>query len=100
MGKMIEAAGYMIQDIDGIAIYSVGQTVDEAWADVVENVGTFFDAYGNDIDADEAYQTQFKAYGASAALIAKVNAEGGMIAWGISRGVACTREEEEDAEEA
>lgn len=97
MTTMIEAAGYMIQDKQGNAIYGIGQTVDEAWAMVVDGVGTFFDAYGNDIPADQAYETQFKAYGASAALIAQVKAQGGAIAWGVVRGVGCTVAEEDFA---
>ena len=95
MTKMIEAAGYMIQDIQGNAIFGIGLTVDEAWAMVVDGVGAFFDAYGNDIPADQAYETQFKAYGVSAALMAQVNAEGGAIAWGRVRGIGCTVAEEE-----
>ena len=95
MNTMIEAAGYMIQDNQGNAIYGIGATVDEAWAMVVDGVGTFFDAYGNDIPADQAYETQFKSYGASAALMAQVKAEGGAIAWGVVRGIGCTIAEEE-----
>ena len=86
----IEAAGYMIQDNQGNAIYGIGATVDEAWAMVVDGVGTFFDAYGNNIPADQAYETQFKTYGATATLIAQVKSEGGAIAWAIVRGVGCT----------
>lgn len=97
MNKMIEAAGYMIQDNQGNAIFGIGATVDEAWAMVVDGVGTFFDAYGNDILADQAYETQFKTYGASAALMAQVKAEGGEIAWGVVRGVGCTVAEKEFA---
>ena len=37
---------------------------------------------------------------ATAALIAKVEAEGGQIGWDIVSGIACTREEAEEAEEA
>ena len=97
MTKAIEAAGYMIQDKQGNAIFGIGATVDEAWAMVVDGVGTFSDAYGNDVPADEACEAQFKVYGASAALMAKVQADGGAIAWDIVRGVACTIEESEMA---
>ncbi len=97
MTTKIEAVGYMIQDKQGNAIYGIGATVVEAWAMVVDGVGTFMDAYGNDIPADTAYETQFTTYGASAALMAKVEAEGGAIAWDVVQGVACTREEAEQA---
>jgi len=88
MTAKIEAAGYMIQDIQGNAIFGIGETVDEAWAMVL-------DAYGNDIAPDEACETQFKTYGATAALMAQVKAQGGDIAWGVVRGVGCTVAEEE-----
>lgn len=94
MTKTIEAAGYMIQDNDGRAIYGIGSTADEAWAQVVDGVGTFFDSHGNDIPSDQARQTQFKTRRASAALMAQVEAEGGAISWGVVRGVACTVDEE------
>ncbi len=95
MTAKIEAAGYMIQDIQGNAIFGIGETVDEAWAMVLDGVGTFHDAYGNDIAPDEACETQFKTYGATAALMAQVKAQGGDIAWGVVRGVGCTVAEEE-----
>ena len=91
----LKSDGYMIQDNQGNAIFGIGETVDEAWAMVVDGVGHFFDAYGNDIPEDKAFETQFRVYGATAALMAKVAAEGGAIAWGEIGGVACTREEEE-----
>lgn len=94
---MIKAAGYMIQDIQGNAIFGVGTSVDEAWKMVVDGVGTFFNAYGDEKPADEAYTEDFKTYGATEALIAKVMAEGGAITWGVVDGVACTAAEEEAA---
>ena len=94
----IEAAGYMIQDKQGNAIYGIGETVEEAWAEVVDGAGPFFDAYGNEISDDDAYTTQFRTYGASAALMEKVKAEGGAIAWRVVGGVACTVAEAEAAE--
>ena len=98
MNAMIKSAGYMIQDVQGIAIYGIGTTADEAWAQVVNGVGTFFDANGDDITAEEARETQFETYGASAALIAKVKADGGAgFAWRVVDGVACTVIEEENA---
>ena len=95
--EMIEAAGYMIQDKQGNAIYGIGRTVDEAWAMVVDGVGTFFNANGDDIPADEARGTQFKTCGATTALMAQVKAEGGAISWGVIDGIGCTVAEEEMA---
>lgn len=89
------AAGYMIQDIQGSAIYGVGETVDEAWAQVVDGVGTFHNAHGDEISPDEAYETQFKAYGATAELIAHVNDYGGEITWDVTEGVAHLPESDE-----
>lgn len=91
------AAGYMIQDIQGNLIFGIGSTVDEAWAMVVDGAGPFHDGYGNEISDEEAFCTQFKAYGASAALMAQVEAEGGAISWSVVRGVGVTVDEEADA---
>ena len=55
---------------------------------------TFADFAGNDITADEARETQFSCYPATAALLAQVEAEGGAIAWGVVAGIACTIDEE------
>ena len=99
MTKTLEAAGYMIQDIQGNAIYGVGVTVDEAWAMVVKGAGPFFNRVGDEISNDEAYETQFKTYGATKALIDRVMERGGAISWGKVGGVACTDEEEEAATE-
>ena len=90
----ITAAGYMIQDKQGYAIHGIGATVDEAWAEVVANAGPFTNSVGDEITPDEAFE-DFKVYGATAALIDKVKAEGGDIAWSVVGGVACTRQEAE-----
>ena len=90
-------AGYMIQDIQGNAIYGIGNTAQEAWAEVKDGAGPFFDAYDKELDDETAYTTLFKTYGATQALMDEVKRRGGNIAWGIVGGVACTREEEEAA---
>ena len=64
---------------------------------VVDGVGAFHDAQGDDVPADEARDTQFKTYKATAALMAQVQAEGGAIAWGVVDGIGCTVAEEEAA---
>lgn len=87
---MSEAAGYIIQDIQGNAIFGFGETVDEAWRMVVEGVGRFSDAYGNEVDPDVAYETQFRTYGATPRLLDLVAERGGNIAWRVVFGTACT----------
>lgn len=91
---MIKSVGYIIQDKQGTAIYGFADTVSDAWKMVCE-IGPFFDAYGNEVDESVVYETQFKTYGATAALINQVKEEGGAISWRIVRGVACTKEEAE-----
>ena len=87
------ATGYMIQDIQGRAIYGIGSTVDEAWAEVVRDCGPFFDAYGEEIPDEEAYCRLYKTYGISVALMAQVEAEGGDISWRVWRDVGFTMDE-------
>lgn len=93
----ITAAGYIVQDKQGYAIHGVGATVDEAWAEVVANAGPFTNSVGDEITPDEAFERDFKVYGATAALMQMVREEGGAISWDIVRGVACTRGEAEEA---
>ena len=95
MTNTLTASGYMIQDLDGYAIHGIGATAEEAWAMVVDGVGAFHDAQGDDVSADVARDTQFKTCGATAALMAQVQAEGGAIAWGVIDGIGCTVAEEE-----
>jgi hypothetical protein len=77
----INAAGWMVQDRDGYAIFGVGGTEAEAWAQVADGVG------------DEMDAERFVAFEASAALIQQVNECGGAIAWAVIDGVACTTDE-------
>ena len=93
----MKPAGYIIQDKQGYAIFGAGDTVEQAWQQAME-AGPFFDAFGNEKDPDAAYIEDFQTYGATAALIAKVQAEGGAIAWDVIQGVACTNEEAERVE--
>jgi hypothetical protein len=95
--KTIAAAGFIIQDKQGNAIFGTGPTVDEAWAQARQEAGPFFDAYGEEVDDERAFTEGFRVYGATAALLAQVEAEGGAIAWDVIRGVACTRNESEAA---
>lgn len=81
---------FIIQDKDGHAIFGIGATADAAWREVVDAVRYFHDRFGNTISPQEARETQFRTYPATADLIAEVDAKGGAIAWQIVDGVACT----------
>ena len=95
----VKASGFVIQDAQGNAIYGAGDTVQEAWAMVADGVGSFFDAFGNEISEEQAFLTQYKAFGATQKLLAHIKADGGAIAWAVRKGVACTLAEAQAAEE-
>jgi hypothetical protein len=65
------ATGYMIQDKQGNAIFGIGETVDEAWAQVVDEAGPFFDINGDEKPADVAFAEDFRVYGATAQVDAR-----------------------------
>lgn len=91
----IEAAGYIITDKNQEYIWGMGATVDEAWQMVIDGAGVFLDADGVERDDEEVFTTDYRTYGASAALIAQLWDFGGTIGWGKVGGVACTVEQEE-----
>lgn len=95
MTKTITAAGYITHDRDGIAIYGMGNTPDEAWAELLEFCSPFFDSRGNEIAAEVARETQFVTVPASAALMEQVRREGGCISWSWVNDVACAESETE-----
>lgn len=82
------AAGYIIQDKQGYAIYGAGESVDQAWAQVVAEAGPFFTPHGTEKTADQAFDEDFTVYGATAELIAYVVGNGGAIKWDVTGGVA------------
>ncbi|MFA7334861.1 MAG: hypothetical protein WC130_11305 [Kiritimatiellia bacterium] len=94
----LTAVGYIIQDKQATAIYGCGATVDEAWQMVRDGAAPFFDAYGNEKADEDAFVQDFKAYGATAALLAQVKEQGGAIAWAVLDGVAGTLAESETLE--
>jgi len=103
MGKKIEAAGYMIQDIQGNAIYGVGTTADQAWNDawsMVKGDGPFTNGNDEILSQEEVRETHFKTVPATQTLIDRVESVGGAIAWRQVGGVACTEEEEQAFDEA
>jgi len=91
----IKSVGYIIQDKQCNAIFGFGETVDQAWAMVVDGAGPFFDAYGEEKSADDAYNQDFTTYGATQDLLEKVASDGGAIVWDVIGGVACTSAEGE-----
>ena len=95
MDANINSVGYIIQDNMGNAIFGFGATVDDAWAMVVDGAGPFFDADGDEKSEETAFDEDFQAYGATADLMAKVQADGGAIKWDVIGGVACTLAESE-----
>jgi hypothetical protein len=90
---MIVSKGFIVQDKEGLVIYGIGKTIDDAWAEVVTGVGSFLDACGNAIAPQIARETQFSTYPATSALIAEVKAKGGAISWEIVENIACTCKE-------
>ncbi len=92
----MEIAGYIAQDRDGYAIAGIGDTAEAARADALSNVGPWEDRDGNSVGADHpefGFGAKYAIFPATAALLAKVAAEGGAIGWSVVDGIACTRDE-------
>lgn len=89
--QKIEAAGFIVEPVDGCVIYGAGETEDAAWAKVVDAVGTFFGPEGTRISEDEARKTLFIFVPATAALIAEVDQRGGLVDWTRMNGIAHVR---------
>lgn len=81
MTKTLTAAGFICSTPD--AIFGVGETAEAAEANARE--------WAQDGDL-----TGFKTMPSTAALIAKVEVEGGAISWDDSGSIACTREEADE----
>jgi hypothetical protein len=79
--------------MQGNAIFGTGESVDEAWAAVVKECGPWVNSDDEERDPEEVYENDFRAYGATRALLDQVQEQGGEISWRIVRGVACTVEE-------
>jgi hypothetical protein len=90
---MINSAGYVIYDLDQIAIYGTGATVDEAWQQVMSSCDRPVNAFTGEPVSDDEWFAQFKVRGASAALLEQAASTGGDIAWGYLGGVACAVDE-------
>ena len=89
------ASGFIITAKDSGAIYGAGETIAQAWAQVVEGVGTFFDAEGTEKTAEAALEEDFIVSQATAALIRDVNA-GGQDSVEVADGIYGTEQELDD----
>jgi hypothetical protein len=101
MDEEMKAAGYIVQDKEGYAISADGLTAEAVRAETIGTCGPWEDRDGNTVgpaDPDFGFDAKFIVYPATAALLAKVEKEGGAIAWDVVDGIACTREESEAAE--
>lgn len=88
-------AGFITCDKDKLAIYGMGTTEDEAFAEPAEFAGPFMDDDGVEIDTTDteanlrAAKRDFLVYPATAALMQHVREHGGNIAWDISWDGVC-----------
>ena len=80
-------------DVYATAIYGVGHSEDEAWAQVVDECSPFFDGSGEVISAEEARNAKFVFSRATQRLLDEVERRGGAIAWSTIDGIACSDEE-------
>ena len=81
---------YVIYDIEETAIYGAGATVDGAWEQVMDLCDRPVNGLTGEPVSDDEWFARFKVAGATDALIAEVESEGGNIAWCYTNGVACT----------
>ena len=87
---------YVIYDIEKTAIYGTGATIDGAWKQVMDLCDRPVNGLTGEPVSDDEWFARFKVMGATAALIAEVESEGGNIAWCYNTdGVACTVAEAE-----
>lgn len=104
----IESAGYVV--IGGDHIQATGATAEAAWSEFLKTMGQINVTVVDDVDAGEEVTNEMienghsyvrastqKVQSASAALLAQVEAQGGAISWGSVGGIACTRDEEDEA---
>ena len=84
------SAGYVIYDSEETAIFGAGASVDDAWQQVMELCDRPRNFFTGEPVSDDEWFEDFRVRGATAALIAQVESEGGNIAWGYLAGVACT----------
>jgi hypothetical protein len=101
----IQSAGYVVIDDEGV-IHGYGQTADAAWADAAHTMdlaGIHLIPEGQDVpDPEQMVAWRSVVYlwtwPATAALLADVHTYGGAgTAWRALGGVACARDEQEEA---
>ena len=97
----ITAAGFIIGD--SAAIWGAGATEEAAWADLRDQMRVARIPHESEIDAEDTYapkawsEDRFAVMPATAALLAAVEARGGLIAYAVVDDVACTESEEDEA---
>jgi hypothetical protein len=92
----MKSAGYIIVCNNNI-IQSVAPSVDEAWSNLVRDVGPWIGLNGEERDQDEVFTSgMYKVYPCTQGLIDFVADRGGDIWWDIESGVACTADEQEE----
>jgi len=91
--KMIEAAGWIVTDAEGIAIYGAAKSGEDAWAQVVDQCSPFFNSFGEVISEAQAKDTKFLFFKATQELLDEVEHRGGAIAWSEVDDIACTEQE-------
>lgn len=97
--------GFIVADKEGNLIEGFGDTEANAWADAkrtldMANITLIEDGEEEPEEpGDWMLETDLIIHPATAALLAEVATRGGSLAWSIVGGVACTRWEEEEAEE-
>ncbi len=104
MSVTIEATKFIIAD--EVAIWGYGDSEDAAWADLRRGMTLAKIPHQDDVDTEDAYcpnywhEDQFKAFPATAALVADVEQRGGRIEFAMVKGIACTGDEEEAFDDA
>ena len=92
----MKSAGYIIVCNNNI-IQSVAPSVDEAWSNLVRDVGPWIGLNGEERDQDDVFTSgMYKVYPCTQGLIDFVADRGGDIWWDIESGVACTADEQEE----
>jgi len=92
----MKSAGYIIVCNNNI-IQSVAPSVDEAWSNLVRDVGPWIGLSGEERDQDDVFTSgMYKVYPCTQGLIDFVADRGGDIWWDIESGVACTADEQEE----
>ena len=92
----MKSVGYIIV-CDNNIIQGIAPTVQEAWSNLVRDVGPWTGLDGKEREPDEVFNSgMYKVYPCTQGLIDFVNDRGGDIFWDVESGVACTTDEQEE----